>query len=247
MSMMAVGMTTDFHLCSNVGRCVRAAFVQHLIDGVKAMTELQTRVLGVEARSWLKSLLVYGTLCKILLERLDFDVGRILTFVPPSASDDAVKAFEWSIQSASRVAPTARDSNSKAVGYEILTPALASSIRKYLRERSEHVCIFEDQIARPSDGRLLRSQTTVTTFGESVYHVLSPPDIYTDRIDRTVDVVSRPYPPLIGVMTKCLASVFGPPLTHEMLVDLADNAALIAVGAYDGEGFLLWDRHIAME
>ena len=212
--------------------------------GTQDMSDLEERVLGLEAVLWIRRSLHEGTFSRLLAGRFDLTSGRIVTLVPPFVSEEATKMLSRGLlpESSADVAETPGGVGCRVVSASPIHQALADLIRRFLSDRPDGLCIFEDRLARPGDGWLSRSGTIVVTVQNDVYHVLSKADIYSDRIERTVDVVSRAYPPLVGALTRCLDEAEGAPLTYEMLAELADHTERIAIGAYDGEGFVLWSR-----
>jgi hypothetical protein len=79
-----------------------------------------------------------------------------------------------------------------------------------------------------------------------IYHFLTTEDAEPAKIERVVRRAETIYPPLIGVMAVVEAELLERwredrvELRREELSILAAQADRIVIGAYDGEGYLLW-------
>jgi hypothetical protein len=208
------------------------------------MNDVEERILGPTALVWIRDVLADGPLGSLIASRLDLTRGRITTHLPRAVSAEAAHHFLGPVLLPSELEDERLQSGQsfRSLSVQTLGQALADVIRRFLREQREPLCVFEDRLAKPHDGWLARSGTTTLSLDDSVYHFLTRADVYQDRIERTVDVVLRPYPPLVGLLTHCLDDAPAGPLTPAMLEKLVEQSSHLMIGAYDGEGFLLWTR-----
>ncbi len=207
-------------------------------------------VLGNEAISYIKDRLSNGqTLAKFLLANSDLDSGKVVTFLPPSANHSRVRDFKRG-----GLLPTRPESEwIHAIGpigqQFVMKPVpkadegLVRVIQNFLKSSKAHLCIFENSLARPSDPYLKELLSSMLILGEEVYHLLKSEDADEKTIRNTVSE-ARSYLE-IGAMTSTTLpdQLFTKKeITANELKTLALNTQNIVVGAYDGEGYLIWSK-----
>ncbi len=207
--------------------------------------------LGSEALEYIRASLAQGkTLASYLLQRPDLENGHVLTFLPPQVSEEQVKEFTFGGKLPTPPAEThtfftAKDgSRYKAIPIPNTDFWLVAAVEDFLKAGEGAICCFEDALAKPGDPWLSALDTPVWVFQDEVYHFL----VYTDPKGRKIESVIRRaksiFPPLIGAFTfvtkKIEAVVDARGLGSTELKTLAENAEKIVVGAYDGEGYLIW-------
>jgi len=116
-------------------------------------------------------------------------------------------------------------------------------IVKYLSAAPDRLCVLEDHVGRSSDPGLSLSRSRIVTCAEYVYFVLCADDTHRQRIERVLwDAASASI--TYGFMTAA------PPawdpnsgrFSGQDLEYLADKTEKIVVDAYDGEGWLIWEK-----
>jgi hypothetical protein len=123
---------------------------------------------------------------------------------------------------------------------------LAEKVRAFLTGDPERLCIFEDALKRYGDPVLSKVPTRYATFDKEVYHLLLSVDAQQERILKAIRT-ARSIPTFIGVMTKWVGSA---PNSHHTSISsstirsLAERAEKIIVGAFDGEGYLVWHKPV---
>jgi hypothetical protein len=201
--------------------------------------------LGSEGIAYIRAYLSEGKELSRYLLKLPLEQGRVVSYLPPTVNPDASREFEVGGQSV-------LDMNSQ---YEIGTEAhkivgplgaanelhLANFISAYLSQPGKRYAIFEHALAEPGD--LWLSQTSIRFFtcDTGVYIFLNQQDASLDAILAALRA-ARTYR-LTGILS-------GPtsfpeiPIGHEVTLDvlrvLAATTAYVIVGAYDGEGELIW-------
>src|SRR5690349_22612286 len=105
------------------------------------------------------------------------------------------------------------------------------------------VCIFEDALARSDDPWISCRDTRILTFNDEVYHFLSQNDI-AEQIVKTIRRATTAWQ-TVGLMTYLKPHnriKDGLEIGVDELQVFADRASKIVVGAYDGEGYLIWGK-----
>jgi len=202
------------------------------------------------AEQYIRDRLADGNaLSKALLKLLPIERGQIITCLPPGVVPQSLQDF-----STGGKLPTPHTSEWKAAesrGESLLmipvpsTSAwITSKIREYLREESDHLCVLEDALARPTDPALRKRATRHTVHGDEVYHILLSQDAQYERVEATLRAATSTLP-LIGILSTSEETRSGDSLgtlSTVLLEALASRAQKILVGAYDGEGYLVWER-----
>lgn len=206
--------------------------------------------LGPIALRFFRERLANGrTLAQHALTTLPLPTGQISTFLPAGVIPRSLEDFR-----AGGKLPTPPTSDWKGLQSTdetlLMIPVpntdywLVKKIKDYLLQSKNRVCIFEDALKHPSDVVMRKLSTRYAIFGDEIYHLLFHEDAHDERIAETVNA-ARSVPTFIGAM-----SVWsGEPqeirlrvLSLAQLQLLANSAQKLFVGAYDGEGYLIWDR-----
>lgn len=224
------------------------------------MTEQQYQefVLGPEAityvREWLQK--VGKTLGKALLQGHVLERGCVSTMLPAYVTKERAKAFEAGVHrepppETHLLVTTANGKRWRQVPKPTAEACLVKIIQEFLNTFEGRLCVFEDYPARPTDPWFQRRefQSKVFVFGEEIYHIV---DWRTaEEIRTTINAAEAAWPPLIGALTSvpqdnrlfCELPMtrFGT-LHKEDLKIMAQRTEKIIVGAYDGEGYLVWSK-----
>ncbi|MCJ7547301.1 MAG: hypothetical protein MUP30_10850, partial [Deltaproteobacteria bacterium] len=182
-----------------------------------------------------------------LLKIFDFEKGRAITAFPLDIDPEEAKDFEDGIL------PEPPKSEWRRVvepdgSQWIMIPKpnmdfwLASTIRMYLTIEDKRLCIFENALASPSDPWIPLKKSQIFTFKDEVYHFLLSSDVSGKKIEQTLrDAASHRF---IGVMTSVPRKTSFPKNGHEISFEelkvFVERSEKIIVGAYDGEGYLIW-------
>jgi len=215
--------------------------------------------LGPEAIDYIRDRLAEGkTLAKFLLDRGDLDKGSVITFLPSDADLSRMNNF-----SRGGVLPapppethhhytTANGTRTLVVPVPDTSTQLAAMIQEFLKQEDARICLFESAVAKPTDGFLSTPNAKdlcVLTLDEDVYFLLKENDDL-EMIDKTLRYAKSYL--VLGVLVHFsdkdqFLSLDEDPLRKELTVDelkvLAEKTEKIIVGAYDGEGYLIWSRN----
>jgi hypothetical protein len=210
--------------------------------------------LGPEAIDYIRKCLRDGnTLASYLLQKLNLDRGRVVTFLSSEVTAEVAKQFttggKLPLPPKSQWRYTEGESSKwRMVPIPDTDSCLVTIIEAFLSAEEKRVCIFEDALSRPHDPILSRSVARLLTFNDEVYHFLSGRDVESSKIRQTIRQ-AKSIPLFIGAMTfipeESSFSYKARKMTiasDELLRVLAERTEKIVVGAYDGEGYLIWNR-----
>ncbi len=208
--------------------------------------------LGSDAIAFMRECLAQGhTLAKFLTLRPDLDHGTIFAPVPPAIELDPIRNFRHGPLLPS---PTTNnhveysDEEGKSISV-VPVPStnhiLEQLIRNYLKQSNHKVCVFEDALATASDPYLKDLSIRMLTLNKEVYYVLLSTDNSEDAVRRTIRQAANPHPGLIAMVTTMTGDDFSfrrGVITRDGLKRLSDKAEKIILGAYHGEGYLIWEK-----
>lgn len=215
------------------------------------MTQYREIILGNEAKEYISDRLTLGkTLASILLQTCNIEKGQVTTFLPSYIAKKTAKEFETG-----KLKP---DPNQKLVTekYRIsclngsATPVpttdfyLVSLIHSYLNKKENNLCIFEEANSKPTDPFVLsgKMETRFLTHKDEIYHFLLNQDNKVETIEQTISFADAWL--FIGIMTslpqEMTFSLKKKKLTLKELKILSERTEKIIIGAYDGEGYLIW-------
>jgi hypothetical protein len=108
------------------------------------------------------------------------------------------------------------------------------------------VCIMENLMAAAGDPWLQRAKSCTVTHESEVFHIVFNEDRLPDKIADAISDARRG-PDFIGAIGELKIEIIKSIRNHEIvttseLQKIAQTAWLIFVGAYDGEGFVIWKK-----
>ncbi len=212
--------------------------------------DLEEITLGQEAIDYVTEALRDGGELSAMLEKtLRLEAGSVMTYLPAGTARSSIKEFRSSgiLASSAAVVRTVAERHTPARISPILNldrSSLASIVTDHLRSAPSALCLFENRLAKPSDPWLRHSKLHNLFLGISVCHYLTSTDSSdTDLVRLTISKSRSIRPPLLGLLTR-LAD--GAATGQTAGVDGNDIKAIVShieklvVGAYDGEGFIVW-------
>jgi len=169
--------------------------------------------------------------------------GKVFTYVPENTPSELLYRFETSgiypferslLQNIPALVPVQNDAR----------PVVMEDILKYLHENKEHCCLFEEPVGRPSDPWVKNSKMKYVHLNDEMYYFFDkdPKSEEVKDAFRTSDgyyflcVLSS-----LRIDDQCGFSPFNS-LNSDRLKDFASNVVSFFVRAYDGEGYLQWDK-----
>ena len=219
------------------------------------MNRLVELELGIEAIMYIRECLADGnTLAKNLLASLDLSAGNVTTSLPKDANIEQAKTnFNWAVlpeaPESELVHYTMEDGRKATMKpkYEEDSQTV-QAIQEYLQGELENLCVFENSIAEACDPQIyIRNKASkLWTFENEVYHILVGGKISEVRIRKAIKEASNAWPLFIGALTSfpgqrndySQKKVLN---TNDLEV-LAKRTQKLIIGAYDGEGYLIWNR-----
>ena len=215
-------------------------------------------ILGPEAIEYVQKSLGMGkTLAHFIMVKSSSWRGKVFTFFPKDflIKDNDINEFMWG--KLPQPSPTHKITrkNGKKLIYVPLPSTqeyLITLIQKYLNEKEGRMCIFEDPYGKPSDlffssKEFLSMNISTLIFGNDIYYSLTKKDSDREHVTKVFNQGFAFSPPTIAIITSVSGKNWLPvkkqsEITLEQLKMLTDRAEKIIIGAYDGEGYLIWEK-----
>lgn len=207
-------------------------------------------ILGQVAIKFIKERLSYGyndNLSKYLLEKFNLDNGKVVTYLPYYVNQEpTIENLEGGIlpEPPGEYMMGNDGKRHRVVLIPSTYDALVDIIKEYLDKGEKRICILEDAIQKPADPHVFDNPTEILIYNDEVYHILSGDNIEKEKIDKSINVAHTTYQ-FVGVLTYMPNEIRIPPkmgekITLDNLKHFAEKTEKIIIGAYDGEGFLIW-------
>ena len=171
-----------------------------------------------------------------------------MTYLPAGTSRSSIEEFRWGgiLASSAAVVPTGaeRDTPARISPILNLDSSLALMVTDHLESAPSALCLFENRLAKPYDPWLRHSKLHNLFLGMSVCHYLTSTDSSdTELIRLTISKSRSIRPPLLGVLTRladgaATGQTGGVGGNH--IKAIVSHIEKLVVGAYDGEGFIVW-------
>ena len=198
------------------------------------MVDLQRYELNSAGRDWVSDNLSFGEpLGDAVLGAIDLDRGQVYTLLEAGLSLEGVRELQWSRLTASTCPLTSTAD---------LDDALVELVLESLRRYAPAICVFEDLVASESDSVIARDPAGLHFCEGSVYVILRS-DAVHDDVRRALSLVRPAFPPLRGIVaTVSSDAAISVHVDSAQVRMWAAGTRRIVVGAYDGEGFVVWER-----
>jgi hypothetical protein len=209
----------------------------------------QKSVLGSEAKTYIRQRLSAGnTLTKLLLERLNGREGEVAVAFPLGIQLNDLDKFKDGgkipADESKAVYKNFWGRPYKMVPTPTFRTFLIDTIESFLKKDAENICVFEDNLIKPSDPWFQPFRKQFFFYGDEVYHFVRGCDVTTKDAEAALKL-TRSWLPAAGILTDLnnLETDFLSTGAIDLatLKTLAGHAHKIFVEAYDHESFLVWD------
>ncbi len=208
----------------------------------------QQYILGEQARVRIRSVLEWGnTFARLMLREVPLNTGTVVAVFSSPVDQSKLNEFEYG----GKLPLPAKETWIGAPNIFLMIPTptsdscFVSIVQDFLQANPLHMCLCEDALARSTDSGLAKRKSRIYFFNQEVYSVL----LFIDHKDDVIlqanrETHSLPYfisaliaQPKQLFSTEPMRGVF----TQDTLTVLARNVKSLIIGAYDGEGYLVWN------
>lgn len=186
----------------------------------------------------------YHMLGKTILDRVNFENGMFFTILPKNANIDRLYLFPYGgILPPISTVQLQHTESSK----HFLTPnkiknmdnELCKWIENFIARNPKNIAFVEDTSAAPTDPYLQKNEVDFFSYEQEVYYILSQ-TVDTKLINKTILLAGAVWH-FLTIFTQKPENL-SPNLTKENFEEMCDNLTFIVAGAYDGEGYIFWEK-----
>lgn len=174
-----------------------------------------------------------------LLNIVDFKKGAFFTFLPSDANMETLYEFKIGIR------PCVIETDDSGGTYSII-PSIDEEISEILLQEIETKnlnCIFDDVLREPTDKHHMELfHSHGLHYNNEVYYLVKKERVSKEDLIEGLNK-SLAFWHSLCVLTKADCNSLNKKLTLEEIKNICLNATTIIVGAYDGEGFIFWQRN----
>ena len=175
-----------------------------------------------------------------LLQEIDFKSGYISSYLPSSTSIEQAQQFYTGGKLKS--GDSFISNGYKVESVPTFDTQLIETIQHHLQQNRENLCLFEDILSKPSDPFLKRLNHPILVYQEQIYFLLQDLEITSEKIAQVINNTTGARDFLCAFSSSHVDFGNKRMITSDQIQKLAQNTKKVAVGAYDGEGYLIWQN-----
>jgi hypothetical protein len=139
-----------------------------------------------------------------------------------------------------------RNQNSGLIPVENnVIPVLINAIIKYISSDPNNFCIIEEPVAKPNDKHFLTVSIPYKILEEEIYYIFSSKENDFQKINEAIKLGTGHY--FLCILSKArdieLESTDSIKINKDFILKLLFQVEMIIVKAYDGQGYLIWEKH----
>ncbi len=191
-----------------------------------------------------------ASLSNTVLNEVDLHKGSFFTILPQNAALERLYHFEHGgiipAQPYGHTKHYAKGLKKWILPREIETvrPEVGRFIYQFITTEPQRYVLMEDAITKAGDPHLSIEHVQLALCGEDVYYLLQRTNSL-DEVLYTFARVSHSWHSL-AILASGEATQLSQ-LSQKDLSHCCTQAAYIIIGAYDGEGYLFWERKVALD
>lgn len=190
-----------------------------------------------KALPFFKEYLGYGkTFSQLFLKGHSLNLGEIFSYFPHDIDLSGISNFRHSVLFSQHTKTSSYQSED----------VLVAIIKQFLARGKNNICIFEDSNAKPTDPYFLNLKLDIPWLGhaDEVYYILNNDMNAKEKIFQVIRHASSwlTIGALVSLRSEIKFSFAQKKITNNQLKLLARDTTSIILGAYDGEGYLIWEK-----
>jgi hypothetical protein len=184
-----------------------------------------------------------------LLQIFKKEEGRFFALLPEDANLEYLYRFKHGCilpQNPIKYGPVGNLGNFHYREKVSISDDLANIIGDFLRRDENITCIIDDVIRYSTDKKIQEGRDDLKNYtaysGRDVYYLLSKNNAEPSIIFKCL-CRNRGYWHALSILSKIsLKDYIGKQIEKPILTQICCNAQMIIVGAYDGEGYIFWEK-----
>ena len=181
-----------------------------------------------------------------LIKYVNFKEGNFYTLLP----EQSIRKNLYDFQSGGFLPQNPEEeyySEGKRAIYSIIPTMhdeIADFIFQKLIDHKKLSCIFEELLDSPSSPQLkfFQEHNLVVLFNDEVYYLIQNLDVKLDLLVKCIKKSNAIWHSLCVLTAAGFEKIIHKNLTPQKIREICSLAHLIVVGAYDGEGYIFWEK-----
>lgn len=248
------GFHADYKDASGMSYRIYGDFMEYNPKLSLGKENYQKITLGKDALPYFPYRLKEGNkIARILLKNYDLFKGKVYTYSPRGyqKKDIEKKDFEGPLSKMSKPYKKHRDQNKETTTGTIMIPIFSTDdilvdlMIKHLDEKGG-IIFFEDHIRTVENMEFIKDLPHFIEGDKVYYHLDNSNKNDLKLIDKIVKFSADFWPGLIGAITNIKKDEFSKlkegKLNNELFKKISQSTEKIILGAYDGEGYLIWEK-----
>jgi len=179
-----------------------------------------------------------NTLSSELLKAISFEDGDFFTLLPPDANRERLYEFKAGVILPNQQWIVAENSSSYSV-IPTIRDELSELLLKAINSKRDLCYVIDDVNSSLKDENIDSLDVHGLFYREEIYYMLNTPNISKELLLDYLNT-SNAFWHSLCVLTKTHFS--SKELDIEKIHTICSNIQLIMVGAYDGEGYIFWEK-----
>jgi hypothetical protein len=183
------------------------------------------------------------TLCNRLLDLITFSDGHFFTLLPQDANLQNIYRF-----SCGEILPQYPEREievlkRKYIGRAI--PTLQDELGMFIFKminKNKLSCVFDDVVQSPTDPHVELFHSHGLIYNEEIYYLITPKNNVLETVLKCIEESNAIWHSLCILTEANFNEMKDKKLSLEKLDEICLKAQIIVVGAYDGEGYIFWER-----
>lgn len=185
-----------------------------------------------------------NVLSQELLHSLDFGSGQFFTLLPEDANLDKIYDFLDGCILPQNKTHEYIDEWGKKCSYTwipTLKNEMSNLLFKKMTSKDSYACIFEDVVRQLGDRHLEFFDQHGVSYLDEIYYIINKNNTSQELIFSAIGKANALWH-LLFILTEIDESnVIGKEITLDNIKKFCKKIRLLVLGAYDGEGYLLWE------
>lgn len=185
-------------------------------------------------------------LSNAILSQVNFHLGRFFTLLPDDAALHRIHEFSYG-NMISQSSNLKKKYNISGVGdiwgVEVINidHELANFVLEFLKQKGSNIAVLDDFLVRTDDSNIGIKGVETLFDNKEVYYLL----IKNNSQEEVLQAIKQSCYAwhFLAVLTRS-SDPISQILTNENLKSICTNIQYVIVGAYDGEGYIFWEKSV---
>jgi len=181
-----------------------------------------------------------------ILKSIESNEGHFFTLLPHDANIERLYEFEAGV-----ILPQNPEikcfTNGREESYSI-TPSIKNELEHIiyneLKNNPKYSCLFEDLLNSPksSHSEFFKLNNLIFFYHQEVYYLVTHENLKKNNISKCLHNSNALWHSLCVVSKANYKSLKDQKITLNQIHEISTHAELVIVGAYDGEGYIFWEK-----